>query len=110
MEQLLIACRNILRQLEDVVDQIEPGDFCKPSINLNNATVGQHLRHTIEFFICLKSGFETGCVNYDNRQHNELMERDRLVAVDSLHDIQNFILSQKANKPLKLELTYERAT
>ena len=74
--QLKSACLAILGQLTDVIHQMDEKDFCKPSETLSKSTVGQHLRHTVEFFICLEQGFEKGVVNYDKRQHDKLIESD----------------------------------
>ncbi len=56
MKQLLEAGGTIIAQLMSVVSAINEEDFRKPSIALSHATVGQHLRHTLEFFICLEQG------------------------------------------------------
>jgi DinB family len=107
MDQLLLACRSILTQLEDVVKNIREEDFSKPSTALSQATIGQHLRHTIEFFICLESGFEKGTVNYDKRTHDKMIERDRVIAGESLRRIAQFIATHRNDKMLMLEVAYE---
>jgi uncharacterized damage-inducible protein DinB len=107
MKQLTTACKSILNQLHDVVGQVHEEDFSKPSVALSNATIGQHLRHTVEFFICLESGFEKGLVNYDKRNHDKLIESDKFIAAASLRGIANFISSQHEDKRLKLEVAYE---
>ncbi len=108
MTQLLTACKSILDQLEDMVQQIDEKDFCKPSGTLSHSTMGQHLRHTLEFFICLKSGFEIGLVNYDLRNHDKLLEGDKFIAMASLREIQDFVSNHTEDKMLKLEMAYER--
>jgi uncharacterized damage-inducible protein DinB len=105
MTQLNQAANNILNQLLGVVDQITESDFCKPSASLN-ASVGQHLRHTLEFFICLEQGFEHGTVNYDKRIHNKVMESDKYVTMNAIRQIQEFINNQQVDKVLKLEVGY----
>ncbi|NJN28946.1 MAG: hypothetical protein HC819_24790 [Cyclobacteriaceae bacterium] len=85
MKQLLEAGSTILAQLMNVVSAINEEDFCKPSTALSNSTVGQHLRHTLEFFICLEQGYELGVVNYDKRIHNKAMENDKHIALHTLH-------------------------
>ena len=62
------ACKDILRQLEAVLNNINEEDFKKPISTLNNSTIGQHIRHTLEFFTCLMYNCEIGVVNYDNRE------------------------------------------
>lgn len=103
--QLSQAANNILNQLSGVVSQITEDDFCKPSHSLN-ATVGQHLRHTLEFFICLEQGYCDGVVNYDKRIHNKAMENDRFIALNTIQQIQEFINANQGDKILKLEVGY----
>ena len=106
--QIVSACTTILRQLSDIVHQLDEMDFSRPSAALGNATVGQHLRHTIEFFLCLEQGFEQGVVNYDKRAHDEVLETDKLVALSTLSRIEKFIKTPHTDRFLKLEVGYHR--
>lgn len=108
MIQLSAACQNILSQLESVVQQIDDKDFVRPSVALGQSTVGQHLRHTIEFFLCLESGFHQQVVNYDKRDHDHVIESDKVVAAAALHRISKFVDSYHADVPIKLEVGYDR--
>ncbi len=107
MTQLYKAGTTILKQLSEVVEQITAEDFRKPSKALSNSTVGQHLRHTLEFFICLEQGFELGCVNYDKRIHNKAMENDKVIALHTIKMIEEFVNGTRENKRLHLEVGYE---
>ena len=91
--------------MSGVVEQITEEDFCKPS-NALNATIGQHLRHTLEFFICLEQGYELGVVNYDKRIHNKAMENDKFIALQTILQIREFINAGQGDKSLKLEVGY----
>lgn len=106
--QLDHACKLILNQLEDVVRQISESDFTKPSPSLSQSTVGQHLRHTLEFFLCLEQGFHHGLVNYDKRAHDKLIETDKFIALGAIQRINDFVGAQHQDQPLKLEVGYER--
>jgi len=108
MKQLTEACINILNQLQDVVRQMNDSDFVKQSPVLSHSTVGQHLRHTLEFFFCLESGFEQGCVNYDKRSHDKIIETDRLLALHAIERIKTFIMLQTTDQALVLEVGYAR--
>jgi hypothetical protein len=101
------ACCNILKQLTDLTHQISEKDFTKPVQSLGNSTIGQHLRHTLEFFICLEQGFEQGTINYDKRAHDKLIESDKFLALSTLNKITEFVLSPPSNKTLKLEAAYD---
>jgi hypothetical protein len=102
------ACVSILEQLEGVVGQMSDADFTRPSQALSNITVGQHLRHTIEFFLCLEMGFDEGVINYDKRSHDKVIETDRTMALAALGNIRYFIGKQVTDRPLRLEVGYER--
>jgi uncharacterized damage-inducible protein DinB len=101
------ACSNILSQLSDVVHQLSEQDFTRQIESLGHSTIGQHLRHTLEFFICLEQGFEAGVINYDKRAHDKLIESDKFIALATLVKINDFIQLQHDNKSLKLEAAYD---
>ncbi len=101
------AAINILNQLGDLVGQIQEEDFSKPSDTLSKSTIGQHIRHTLEFFICFESGFNRGVVNYDRRQHDKLIETDKFLALSAISKVIEFIKSLHEEKPLKLEVGYD---
>lgn len=106
--ELSPACCTILDQLSHVVRQVEPGDYCRPSLALSNSTVGQHVRHTLEFFICLEKGFSIGVVNYDHRDHDHLIETNKDLALDVIGRVREFVAHGNENRPLTLEVGYER--
>lgn len=100
------ACSNILSQLTDLVDQIKEKDFTKPAETLSHSTIGQHLRHTLEFFMCFENGFEQGLINYDKRAHDKIIESDKFLALAAIGRISDFI-GNLNDKPLKLEVGYD---
>jgi uncharacterized damage-inducible protein DinB len=100
------ACANILSQLTDLVDQIDQDDFIKPAETLSQSTIGQHLRHTLEFFMCFEQGFDKGIINYDKRAHDKLVESDKFLALAAIGRIADFI-GNLNDKALKLEVGYD---
>jgi hypothetical protein len=102
----LEACLQILNQLSNLVHQIDESDYIKPSDALSRSTVGQHLRHTLEFFLCLQNGYESGVVNYDKRAHDRLIESDKFIALGTIEKISEFVSSLRIERQLKLEVGY----
>ena len=51
--ELKNAVKSVLEQLAAVVGQMSQNDFKKPVNTLNNATVGQHVRHHPRIFYLL---------------------------------------------------------
>ncbi|MFY8036042.1 MAG: hypothetical protein ACOVMQ_02685 [Cyclobacteriaceae bacterium] len=104
--QLSFAASTILKQLSQLVEQLRDNDLLMPSRTLNNSTIGQHLRHTLEFFICLEEGYTQGVVNYDKRNHDKLIETDKFIALGTIQGILEFVNQQQQDQPLKLEVGY----
>jgi uncharacterized damage-inducible protein DinB len=104
--QLITACDEILNQLSAVVKKLTEAEFTNPSESLSGSTIGQHLRHTLEFFICLEQGFKSGVVNYDRRSHDKLIESDKFIALSAITRVLQVIKSNPCDRPLKLEVGY----
>lgn len=101
------ACIQILDQLANLLHQVKPSDFSRPSEALSNSTIGQHIRHTLEFFICFEEGYRRGVVNYDKRAHDKLIESDKTIALNTIRRITSFVEQLPENKPLRLEVGYD---
>ncbi len=101
------ACTHILSQLADLVTQISEQDFIKPSTSLSQSTIGQHLRHTLEFFICFEQSCSIGIINYDKRGHDKIIENDKFIALSTINRITDFINLLNEDKDLKLEVGYD---
>lgn len=104
--ELIKAVQHILEQLKYVTENLNNGEFSKPLLSLNNSTIGQHTRHTLEFFTCLQKGIGNGKVNYDNREHNHEIESDILAANSCMHEIQTNLKAYHNNLELILEGSY----
>jgi hypothetical protein len=90
-----------------LVNEISEQDFVKPSLALSLSTIGQHLRHTLEFFICFEKGSTTGVINYDKRAHDKLIENDKFIALSTINRIIDFVNSLREDRSLKLEVGYD---
>lgn len=76
-----IYCQENLHEIKKVLIQLTNDQYTYPSTTLFGATIGQHVRHIIEFYLSIFSGLETGVINYDNRKRNFLIETDSVYAV-----------------------------
>lgn len=106
--QLIRTAHQILAQLEDVLRQVNGQEFVQASPALSDATIGQHTRHTLEFFVCLEQGLPAGAVNYDQRAHDRSIEEDKEVALRLIKRLKAFVQHHSDNRPLRLEVGYER--
>lgn len=101
------AATNILDQLAELVKQIHDTDYMTPSEILNGATIGAHIRHTIEFFLCFEKGYKAGTINYDKRRHDKLIETNRSLALAAIEEVKQFVTSLQHDAALKIEVGYD---
>ena len=95
----------VLDQLKDLLGQIRPDDYSK-QIPIMKASVSQHVRHILEFYICLFQGLEKGSVNYDLRQRDERIERDKDFTFEIIRELEEKILHKNDNRDLVLTIRY----
>jgi hypothetical protein len=79
--------KHVFVQLSESLKQISDAEYSQPSKILFNATIGQHVRHVIELFLCLEKGYNEGIVNYEKRKRDYRIETERQFAIDLLKDI-----------------------
>ncbi|MEQ8338956.1 MAG: DinB family protein [Cyclobacteriaceae bacterium] len=101
------SAHQILDQLDVVIAQLPEGGFGKPLDVLSQASIGQHVRHTLEFFLCLMDAKNNGVINYDERGHDSLIESDAALARSVIKSIRDFLNKEQADFSLKLEADYQ---
>jgi len=92
-----IVLKRVFEDLKGVLLQLTSDEYFKESSNLFGATIGQHVRHSLEMFQCLMQGYEGGIVNYDDRKRDKAIEADLTVALNTLQDILDSIDLQDKN-------------
>ncbi|SFB26439.1 hypothetical protein SAMN05660845_2280 [Flavobacterium swingsii] len=104
-----IAVRHTLEELKDLLNQLSNDDFALPILYLGNSSIGEHTRHIIEMFQCLLNSYESGLLNYDDRQRKNLIQTDTNFAIQSIDDILKSI--ERENKSIVLkQLLFETYT
>lgn len=103
-KELKKAIESLFEQLRFIATNLNDDQFSRPSVSLSGATIGQHFRHTLEFFQCLSQANDL--VNYDLRSHEKLMESDTSLALMMINSQSEIIKSIDSNKDITLELSY----
>jgi hypothetical protein len=93
--------QSVFVQLSESLNQLSVAEYTQPSNILFNATIGQHVRHIIELFLCLEKGYDEGTVNYEKRKRDYLIETDKNFAASLLKDIYRRL--NRPNKDIVLE-------
>jgi len=73
--------------------------YSRPLDILSGSSIGQHMRHIVEFYTCLLSQLHRQIINYDQRTRNQLIEEYPLSCALAIDDI----LAQLDEFTLKLE-------
>ena len=103
---LQASAKELLSQLKEIIRNCKEEDFSKPLPVLSDSTFGQHVRHTLEFFICLFDAKNDGIINYDNRKHDKFIETDIALAISVIESIQEFLSEQTNDFVISFEANY----
>ncbi len=74
-------------QLRLIINQLSQEQFSSKLNVLNGSSIGQHVRHILEFYICLSQGIRSGIVDYDKRVRNHSIESDPEYAAMILEEL-----------------------
>lgn len=84
---MIDECTNNLEEIKDLINGLNQIQYQKELVSLNNSTVGKHIRHIVEFYICLFEGIENKSVNYDNRKRDIRLEQDIKFTINKINEI-----------------------
>ncbi len=96
-----------LNQLKSILNQINDLDYAKPLSVIQNATIGKHVRHILEFYECLFNSSTENQVCYDDRKRNLLLEENVRVANECIIDVIEQIKLIDCNNRILLISKYE---
>ena len=66
----------IIRQIDDLLHQVDSELYARPLDLFNGSTIGQHIRHILNFYQALVSGAENGIIDYADRERDPRIEQD----------------------------------
>ena len=92
-----------LRQIMNLLEQMHADQYHQAITVLDNNTVGKHVRHIIECYQSLLVGFDTNMIDYENRARNLALETNLVLAIETLKNIDQAIISQKNDKSVYVQ-------
>jgi hypothetical protein len=82
---VIAAATGILAQCEGLIRDLPDSAYTGVSRVLDGGTVGKHLRHTLDHYRAIvRAVREGGVIDYDRREREVPMERDRQAALDEV--------------------------
>lgn len=110
MMNVIAATKYTLKNLILFLEQIEAEAYSKRLVLLNESTLGEHIRHILEFYQCLFSQHHQRNINYDYRERNRSIQEVPNNAIRVIHEILCMLDSTNLNKELQLIVSYDTAT
>jgi len=95
-----------LEEIKTLLRQIPRELYIRPKEILSQATIGQHFRHILEFYICLEKGIQARTVCYDNRERDVLIETETEYAIYSIEKLTAFLRRVENDYELTMQANY----
>lgn len=96
-------CIENLNEIKLLLHQLTNEQYTFNAKLLSTASIGQHVRHILEFYQSVIKGLETNCINYDHRERNFLVETDKDAAIQIIDNIQTLLSIEIFDKLFVLE-------
>lgn len=100
------AIDSVLNELLDILSQLTNEQYSKPQPQLSGASIGAHVRHILELFVCLVNQYDTQEINYELRARDLSVQTDRSVAAKVIQSL--FSELDKPNKELMLTQSFDQ--
>ncbi|MDP3467999.1 MAG: hypothetical protein Q8S11_06670 [Daejeonella sp.] len=84
---MISYCKENLEQIKNLIASLEEEKYQYKSQLLSDTTIGQHVRHILEFYLCIINGVSRGLVNYDSRERNIELEHNPVLAISCIDKI-----------------------
>lgn len=84
----------IISDLVYLLQQISDIDYTKSIERLHNATIGQHVRHSIEMYQLIMNQCDANEVDYSDRNRDILTETSAKYAIECLQQIQQQVIQK----------------
>lgn len=104
--EMKTTAKENLCQLRELLESISNDQYtAKPDI-LSEASIGQHIRHILEFYLLLVSGSFSGTISYDKRKRDIRIEEDTDFAIHTIDRLLSGIDTLNEKHKVKLEGDY----
>jgi len=95
-----------LVEISDLLKGLSQEQYNRKLEILTEASIGQHVRHILEFYQCLFEGEKIKEVNYDTRQRDLNLETDIHFASKTINEIINALLEVNNDFPVTFVADY----
>lgn len=104
VQSTLIASN--LHQLElliQLLDQLDASLYATSLPILEGGSIGKHIRHILDFYLCLQSAIDSGTICYDHRQREEILETVPGAALERIHQVGYFLKHSIFDQEIRMQ-------
>lgn len=87
---------DFLLQGQRLIASLDESVYADALPSMSRSSIGAHMRHALDHFTSLLLGLENGTVDYDQRERDTDVERDRAAALAAIHDLQRKLVRLSA--------------
>jgi uncharacterized damage-inducible protein DinB len=103
---MIDTAKNNLNQLRGLLEKLNSDDYAARPDVLFGASIGEHYRHILEFYLLLVSGSFTGVISYDRRERDARIANDTTFARETIDRIMNGLETLDLELLVHLEADY----
>lgn len=98
---MISVSKHILSQLSAVLAEMTNDEYILPIELFSGASVSQHTRHILEFYICLLDQ-QGDAINYDARKRDQRLEQNISFTLETITSIIHKLPELETKKPVTL--------
>ena len=87
-----------------VIRSISGRRYASQRYSMSTASVGQHIRHIVDHYVCFLDGIEAGRIDYTKRSRCRKTEEDRQFALQTIEAVKERLLGYESESRLTDEL------
>lgn len=96
----------ISQQVLHLLDQVQPDQYAFPLDVLNDASLGQHFRHILEFYHCVLAGVASNLVDYASRKRDQMLEQDLGYAIGAYQQLEEDLSGLDENTMISVKADF----
>ncbi|MBR9999141.1 MAG: hypothetical protein KFF73_09225 [Cyclobacteriaceae bacterium] len=96
------SCQSNLKELMVLLEKINEEQYTRHLKLLSGATLGQHIRHILEFYLSVMKGIDCGTVNYDSRERDPDLEKNTRYGIQVIGKIIHWLNGINENRLISL--------
>src|SRR6516162_6441121 len=86
----------LLRELAGVLEATTDEQYCRKPVGVVSASIGGHVRHSLDHIEAVLDGIDAGVIDYDSRARGTAVESKRQAALDAIDRLKLELLGMPA--------------